>query len=165
MNHLTPRSATVNDVALIQQLANQIWHDYYPIMISVAQVDYMLDMIYSTEKLIIDITQQRIIFTVFESQQQAEGFLGCVLKPDEVFVNQVYLKTAYHGRGWGQQMLHYAEQFALQHQRSSLSLRVNKDNVKAIQAYKRAGFEQVEALCTEIGNGFVMDDYVMRKSL
>lgn len=165
MNHLIPKPATVADAALIQQLANQIWYDYYPTIITVAQIDYMLETLYSVDKLVADIAKQRIIFTLFESQQQAVGFLGCILKPEQVFVNQLYLDIAYHGRGWGQQMLCYAEQFAQQHQRSQLSLRVNKNNIKAIQAYERAGFKQVDSLCTDIGNGFMMDDYVMCRIL
>jgi RimJ/RimL family protein N-acetyltransferase len=46
-----------------------------------------------------------------------------------------------------------------------LILSVNKRNTKAITAYKRNGFAIVESVVTDIGGGFVMDDYVMDKEL
>jgi RimJ/RimL family protein N-acetyltransferase len=46
-----------------------------------------------------------------------------------------------------------------------LILSVNKRNTKAITAYKRNGFAIVESVVTDIGGGFVMDDYVMAKEL
>ena len=44
-----------------------------------------------------------------------------------------------------------------------LQLRVNKANASAIRAYCRAGFTFVEDVCTDIGNGFVMDDYRLER--
>jgi RimJ/RimL family protein N-acetyltransferase len=38
---------------------------------------------------------------------------------------------------------------------------VNKRNQKAIRAYERAGFTIAESMTSEIGGGFVMDDYRM----
>jgi ribosomal protein S18 acetylase RimI-like enzyme len=129
----------------------------------VAQIEYMLEMLYSVEKLTLDIEQHRL--TLFELQQQAIGFMGCIIQERNLFLNQLYLKTAFHGRGLGQQMLQYVEQFALQQHLSSISLRVNKNNHKAIIAYERAGFDKVETDCKSIGQGFVMDDYIMGKML
>jgi hypothetical protein len=42
---------------------------------------------------------------------------------------------------------------------------VNKANARAIMAYKRNGFVITESVITDIGGGFVMDDYVMAKDL
>jgi RimJ/RimL family protein N-acetyltransferase len=46
-----------------------------------------------------------------------------------------------------------------------LILYVNKRNAKAIAAYQRNGFVIAESVVTDIGGGFVMDDYVMAKNL
>ena len=40
-------------------------------------------------------------------------------------------------------------------------LTVNRRNERAIGAYRRAGFREVRAQVTDIGGGYVMDDYVM----
>jgi ribosomal protein S18 acetylase RimI-like enzyme len=49
--------------------------------------------------------------------------------------------------------------------RSTLTLQTNKRNVDAIAFYHKAGFTVREEAVFDIGNGFVMDDYVMKKVL
>jgi RimJ/RimL family protein N-acetyltransferase len=44
-------------------------------------------------------------------------------------------------------------------------LRVNKRNAPAIRSYLRAGFRFTEDIVSDIGSGFVMDDYVMEKAV
>jgi ribosomal protein S18 acetylase RimI-like enzyme len=46
-----------------------------------------------------------------------------------------------------------------------LVLQVNKQNAAAIAFYQRQSFTIREAAVFDIGNGFVMDDYVMEKPL
>ena len=45
----------------------------------------------------------------------------------------------------------------------AMYLTVNKGNVLGIRAYKGNGFEVIDAVETDIGKGFVMDDYIMEK--
>ena len=40
-------------------------------------------------------------------------------------------------------------------------MRAASDIERAIGAYRRAGFREVRAQVTDIGGGYVMDDYVM----
>ena len=39
-------------------------------------------------------------------------------------------------------------------------LTVNKGNARAISVYERFGFKKIHAVVTDIGGGFVMDDYI-----
>ena len=40
---------------------------------------------------------------------------------------------------------------------------MNKHNEMAIRAYKAKGFEVIDAVETDIGDGYIMDDYIMEK--
>ena len=44
---------------------------------------------------------------------------------------------------------------------SSIRLTVNKNNKKTINAYLKYRFAIIDKAVTDIGNGFVMDDYIM----
>jgi ribosomal protein S18 acetylase RimI-like enzyme len=46
-----------------------------------------------------------------------------------------------------------------------LILCVNKRNAGASKAYQRNGFEIAGSVVTDIGDGFVMDDFIMAKEL
>ena len=44
-------------------------------------------------------------------------------------------------------------------------LTVNKYNELAIRAYVGKGFETIDSVETDIGEGFIMDDFVMQKTV
>ena len=44
-------------------------------------------------------------------------------------------------------------------------LTVNKHNELAIRAYRGTGFDVIDSVETDIGEGFVMDDYIMEKQV
>jgi len=78
---------------------------------------------------------------------------------------KLYLLPEMHGRGLGSRLLQHVEREVWAGAGRRLILSVNKRNTKAITAYKRNGFAIVESVVTDIGGGFVMDDYVMAKEL
>ena len=48
---------------------------------------------------------------------------------------------------------------------SKIRLTVNKGNTHAVQVYEHYGFRTVEKVKTDIGSGYVMDDFIMVKEL
>ena len=46
-------------------------------------------------------------------------------------------------------------------QHKPIRLTVNKYNINTIKAYEKWGFKTVDAVVTDIGSGFVMDDFIM----
>ncbi len=60
-------------------------------------------------------------------------------------------------------MIDYIEQQALAFGDKALFLNVNKYN-SAIHFYQKTGFVIAKEEVIDIGNGFVMDDYVMEKT-
>ncbi|WP_431021594.1 hypothetical protein, partial [Chromobacterium phragmitis] len=47
----------------------------------------------------------------------------------------------------------------------TLMLTVNRHNAEAIAVYEKRGFRVRGEVAADIGNGFVMDDYVMAKNV
>lgn len=170
-----PRLAAPPDIRLISpaelptviDLAQRIWPAYYPSIISPAQIDYMLSVWYDLSAMQREMTQGRVAYALIESASTPIGYLGYETQPTSsvLFLSKLYLLPQHHGQGLGRLALDWLQHQALAIGHTQLRLRVNKHNAPAIRAYLRAGFSFVEDICSDIGNGFVMDDYLMEKTL
>jgi RimJ/RimL family protein N-acetyltransferase len=67
--------------------------------------------------------------------------------------------------GYGKKAVQFAEKVAKELDLNKIALTVNKNNVNSIKAYEKIGFKNVGSVIQDIGNGFVMDDYKMEKTL
>jgi ribosomal protein S18 acetylase RimI-like enzyme len=157
--------ASVKDIALLRSLAREIWTTCYPGIITMEQIEYMLSLMYSAETIEREINTG-IIWEVIRYNEDPVGFLAITLTPEGVVkLNKLYLKHTQHGKGFGQQSLDHVVSFARENEYKSIYLTVNKNNVKAIKAYEKNGFTRTESIISDIGNGYVMDDYIYSFSL
>ena len=61
--------------------------------------------------------------------------------------------------------MRFIEQQAKIKQLKQIKLTVNKNNVDSLKFYEKVGFVKAEKILIDIGNGFVMDDYLMVKEV
>jgi ribosomal protein S18 acetylase RimI-like enzyme len=150
----------------IAELAGVIWREYYPSIITPEQIEYMLAKMYSIETLRAEL-QSGIRYHRLLINGELTGFasLDTTEAAGTFKLHKLYVLPRYHGRGAGSVLLKTCEEEARRMGARRLSLNVNKCNTKAIAAYQRNGFTIVESVVNDIGNGFVMDDYVMSKRL
>jgi RimJ/RimL family protein N-acetyltransferase len=157
------RTATVSDVPVIQRLAERIWREHYPGIITMEQIDYMLGRMYASNVIREEIERQGYRYVIVDEENEPVGFIA--YRFDErarvIRISKLYLLPSRHGRGIGQQMLGRVRDAGVLQGARALSLFVNKNNRKAIAAYERFGFRKAEEVVTDIGGGFVMDDYRM----
>ena len=160
------RTAALQDIPRIRQLAAHIWRFVYPGLISDGQIEYMLGWMYSEEKIRAEM-EQGISWILVSLDGDDIGYLTHGSKDSSgcVELHKVYLVPALHGKGIASRMLAYVETIARQAGATKAQLGVNKKNERAIKAYTKSGFVIVRSVLKEIGNGYVMDDYVMEKRL
>jgi len=151
----------------ISELAGVIWRACYPGIITRTQIDYMLARMYALDVLSDEIRSQGIRYDQLLVDGKLAGFAsyGPAAEPGVVKLHKLYLLPELHGRGLGSLLLQHVERELRATGTRRLILSVNKRNAKAVAAYKRNGFAIAESVVTDIGNGFVMDDYVMAKDL
>jgi GNAT superfamily N-acetyltransferase len=151
----------------ISELAGVIWRACYPAIITHKQIDYMLARMYALDVLRDEIRSQGIRHDLLLVDGKPAGFAsyGPTSEPGVMKLYKLYLLPEMHGRGLGSRLLQHVEREVWAGAGRRLILSVNKRNTKAITAYKRNGFAIVESVVTDIGGGFVMDDYVMDKEL
>lgn len=164
MHHIRP--ATAADLPAVAELAEHIWRTYYPSMISVALIDYMLAQRYNPQALaaLLSIPGHRL--DLLEADGALAGFAHHIEHAaHETKLDKLYLSPTLHGQGLGMRLMQHVQALAEAKGHHTLLLYVAKTNRKAIDFYQRAGFALREAVCIDIGNGFVMDDYLMAKPL
>lgn len=158
------REAGVHDIAIIREIANITWPDAYGSYISQAQLDYMLDMMYSDASLIEQINKGHQ-FYIAEHNNKAVGFASVSQEADNACkLNKLYVLPTAQKTGAGKALLYNAIEYATAHGSCCLYLQVNKQN-NAQHFYSKHGFTIREASILEIGGGYIMDDYIMELAL
>lgn len=164
---LTIRTAELPDYPIIQDIANRTWPVTFQAILSGEQIAYMLDMMYSPAALMAQMQEQDHVFLLV---QDAGGYLGYVSYElgykgsAKTKIHKIYILPEAQGRGIGRLLIARVAEIAGQHANNALTLNVNRDNV-AVQVYEKLGFVISGQQDIAIGNGFVMQDYVMQKSL
>jgi GNAT superfamily N-acetyltransferase len=160
-------SASQEHLPVIAQLAGRIWRACYPGIISHAQIEYMLARMYALETLRDEIRCRGIRYEVLFVDGQPAGFasFGPASEPGVVKLHKLYLLPELQGRGLGSRLLKHCEAEARRLGAQRLILSVNKRNARAIATYRRHDFVIAESVVTDIGGGFVMDDFIMAKEL
>jgi diamine N-acetyltransferase len=155
-------SATDADIPMLRSLADTIWHACYPGIITHEQIDYMLGRMYAAEVIRRELAAG-VRWQLTHLDGEPIGFLSCPHDATQQLLklNKLYLLPAHHGRGLGRAMLEHVKTLAAELHATRIWLTVNKANARAIRAYERAGFRTIDAVVTDIGGGFVMDDFVM----
>jgi len=157
----------VNDDFIIdvELLAKEIWQEHYIPMIGQEQVAYMLEKFQSQFAISKQIQEGYFYYLVNDRDNQNIGYFSFLLKDDECFLDRIYLKSIVRGKGLGRQSLNFVENFSRKIGCSKISLTVNKNNLGSIKFYQTCGFKTVGPIVQDIGNGFVMDDYKMEKTV
>jgi len=163
---LAIRSASEVEIPALRALAERVWRVSYAEMLTSAQIDYMLAWMYAPETIAREMKEGAIWESAW-IEDELIGFHSCTLEPEQqrVKLNKLYVLPEHQGYGLGQQLLHRVHALAGRRGAKQVWLQVNKQNVRAIRAYERAGYAVDRSAIFDIGGGFVMDDYIMTRAI
>ena len=161
------RAARRDELATVQRLAHVIRHAHYPGIITDEQIDYMLDRGYALDVLAGFLGGQNRGLELAVVEGEPAGFAAWMLIDDtaDAKLEKLYVLPARQRHGLGGKLIHRVIELALAARATTLILNVNKQNRQAIRTYERHGFATRESVVIDIGNGFIMDDYVMARKI
>jgi RsiW-degrading membrane proteinase PrsW (M82 family)/ribosomal protein S18 acetylase RimI-like enzyme len=160
---LSIRKASSKDVPLIKKLADEVWPQTYAPILSKEQIDYMMNMMYSEESL-----QQQMLkneFIIVYNLKIPVGFASfSLMEPGIYKLHKIYVLANQQGKGTGKYLIDQLVNAMKIKGATALRLNVNRFN-KSQGFYEKMGFNIINEEKIDIGNGYIMDDYVMEKKL
>jgi ribosomal protein S18 acetylase RimI-like enzyme len=160
------RLATAADFSTIESIARKTWPLAYGTLLSKEQLNYMLDLFYSKSALKEDILIKKHYYYLAFAQGEAVGFAGIEHQylPNTTKLHKLYVLPHFQRQNLGIQLLDFVSEIALEAGCSVLTLNVNRYN-SAKKFYKKNGFTVVKSEDIELEHGYLMEDYVLVKSL
>ncbi len=158
------KTADVADAPLLEALAKEIWTQHYADINTLEQISYMLERFQSAEAIVQDM-QSGAVYDIAYANGEPCGYSAAV--PDEtgLFLSKLYVRQSCRGLGIARAMVSRIVHRAQETGAGRVWLKCNKYNTNSLAAYERLGFTVAYPCVTDIGNGFVMDDYVLEKMI
>ncbi|HSC52168.1 MAG TPA: GNAT family N-acetyltransferase [Phnomibacter sp.] len=158
------RQANTGDIPTILHIASLTWPHAYGDILQPRQISYMLEMMYSPDVLLQQMEQEGHRFLLAYSAGKPIGFAGFSPYENESWkLHKLYVLPFQQQTGVGKKLLQQAEQQAQQSGAKAMYLNVNRHN-KAKDFYSYLGYSIHAEGDFEIGAGFFMNDYIMKKT-
>jgi len=164
---------TADDQELLARIAGEIWREFWPARIGSDQTEYMVARFQSLEAITRDMAEHDyeywfLIATEQDGEASAKklvGFTGGHNEPEtnRFFISKIYLYADARGHGYARRAIEFYEDLCFARGFDAMYLTVNKGNEMGIRAYEGTGFKTIDAVVTDIGEGYVMDDYIMER--
>ena len=154
------------DIRALADLAKKIWNEYFVDIISKEQITYMVEKFQSYLALKKAIEEDHYVYFLAFEDDRMIGFCG--VKPEDdgrLFLSKLYLEKDSRGKGLASKLLKTALSFANNEHLRAIYLTCNKFNTHSLDVYKAKGFYEIDAVQTDIGQGYIMDDYILQLDL
>lgn len=154
--------AEKKDIPIIRKLAEKSWATTYNDILSKDQLDYMMEMMYSEETLGKHFENPDYQYYLVKENETFLGFIGFELQYEKetTKLHRIYFLKESQGKGLGKKTLDFLKNEVKKSRNKRIILTVNKNN-NARKFYESQGFRVYDEAVFDIGNGYVMDDYLM----
>lgn len=159
---------TAEEKEKLAEMAHDIWFEYWPALIGEEQTAYMVENFQSLKAISRDMSQHDYEYWFLrDAEGTFVGYTGGHVEPttNRFFISKIYLYADERGKGYASDTIRFYEELCRERGLGAMYLTVNKHNDLGIRAYTAKGFVTIESVETDIGHGFVMDDYIMQKDV
>lgn len=156
------KAETDDQLKRIALIADEIWHEFFPCILSEGQIDYMAEKFCSFDAMKKSIAEEGYIYYFIKKDGRDIGYTAVKHDGESLFLSKIYLKKEERGKKYARAVMEQHKKYAREQGLTSIHLTVNKHNLNSIAAYKAMGFVIDGEGVADIGSGYVMDDYFMR---
>lgn len=156
---------TDGDIQTISTIADEIWHQHFTPIIGEAQVDYMIEKFQSYPALKSQIKNEGYEYFTFLCDSTPCGYIGIHAEKDALFLSKLYIRKDFRGQHLATKGLRFLTRLCSERNLKKIWLTCNKHNDNTLKIYDHLGFKITDEQIADIGNGFVMDDYILTLTL
>lgn len=156
------RQIDASEVEEVTKLAHLIWPHTFREILTPEQLQFMLKWMYNPETLASQIESGHQFF-LLENAQGNIGYMGIEVAHSSsnlLKIHKLYLLPSQQGQGFGKLLIEHAVSVARSNGNSAITLNVNRFN-KSVKFYEALGFQITKEEDIDIGQGYLMEDYVM----
>jgi diamine N-acetyltransferase len=136
-------AVTMGDqIAIVENLAREIWIEHYTPIIGKDQVQYMLGKFQSKDAISIQITAEGVRYFLIEEEGRYIGYLGVQSKGEELFLSKFYIRADERGKGFGKKAVQFLEDIARKLKLKKISLNNHDCTFNAMYLLFRLPFFQ-----------------------
>ena len=160
--------ASQGQIDTLCAIAKTVWHETFDPILPPGQTDYMIDKFQSDHAVKDQMARQNYRYYLAKLEGEYAGFVGFAPRyegREETYLSKVYLLPKGRGHGVVKALFRLVEEATREEGLSKIRLTVNKKNTHAKEVYEHYGYRVVELAETDIGSGYVMDDFIMVKEL
>lgn len=153
------KKASKDDFASIAAMGRSVWMETYPPIIGIAQTEYMIEKFQSEEAIIRQTGHENYEYYLIMADSERAGYAG--IQPyNGLYLSKLYILKKYRRLGIGRKALEFLKGICSERGLGRIWLTVNRHNAQAIRSYLSWGMSVEKEMVSDIGNGFVMDDFV-----
>lgn len=160
MNFKTIPAETDTQIQEVATLAFTIWNEHFVPIIGQAQVDYMIAKFQSYPALKEQLKNNYEYF-LFELDNSFIGYMGIHKEKESLFLSKLYILHTARNKGIARKALHFLKDLCRSYNLHRIWLTCNKYNEHTLAVYKHLGFQIAATQEVNIGEGYIMDDYIL----
>jgi len=165
--YYTIKEATAQDCGLINRLAWKVFPPTYQAILTPEQIEYMMHWMYDEASLRRQMTKEGHVYFIIHVEGEPAGYVS--VRPEDAGVfhlEKIYVLPDFQGCHCGSALFRHAVAYVRRvcPEARAIELNVNRQN-PALGFYRRMGMRIDREGDFDIGNGFYMNDYIMRLEL
>ena len=149
----------------LAQIADEVWHQHFASILTLEQIDYMVAKFQSVPAMTEQMKEKGYEYYFITVDGKKVGYTGICPEEGKLFLSKLYILKEFRGKQYASYAFEFLKKLCKERELHSIWLTVNRYNYDTIAIYEKKGFQTIRTQVADIGNGFVMDDYVMELML
>jgi diamine N-acetyltransferase len=155
---------TKEQLRTIEVLARRIVPDFYATYFDVAAAEWMVDNGHTVSVLEAQ-ARKGYRHYLMNLESKPVGYFALSTEGVKLKLSHFYVLEEYRGKGFGQFAMDFIIREAAAAGAHHVELLVLRRNKATVAFYRKNGFFPVAEVLTRLGNGAVLEDYLMRKEI